>query len=441
MYTPIKPKFQSSARKHKISSSVSPIGVNLLSKRIVKIGELSENAYSKFYESSFFMSPEQRIKKYHSKLSSLSKILDKKFPNIKSGQLDKFVLYEHGLLQVFRVLSNVILKNKMFSFKEVEFCAVLKSKKIKILLKVANIYKRKKNGILNKYVKIWRDNLMGNKLISIKFTKTFSIAVNRNFNDLKDAFMKIALFSLKRKIQSLIHSNWLQFQKEEKMNVEEKRLRNRMSFLTLFYQLNNLFLFKRKKYLNFTFKKIYNKTTKCNRIQKTLSKFCGLIEKKVKKNAFEILDHHSRRMRMLIEIMNSFRVKILIKSFWALRHWKTLKNEEIDKFKGIIFCQKLKNLVLIKKKMGFEILRQKCKKDLKLNARKAQHPLCNLIKKKFIQRKRFIFDYIKKRIEESQENLNQKTFFLIKILDLFIKKKQKELKKHAITELKKFLER
>lgn len=445
--TPIKPKV-SSAQKTRVCNSVSPITLNLFSKRVVKIGELSENAYSKFYESSIYMSPEQRINRYHRKLNSLSKILDKKFPTIKSRQLDKFVLYEHGLLQIFRVISNSILKKKLHALKEIKFTTITRNKQRKLITNLMSIYIKNRRAVFHKYIKKWKNCNGENQCILNRFNKIFIIVMNRNFNDLKDAFSSLCLFSLKHKIQKLMQSNWTHFQKEEQRILDEKKLKKKLAFFSIFYLFEKYHNSEIRKNLNFAFRKMVKESIFRDNQIKVLAKFLLLLRKKGKKIVFSKIDEFSRRMRMLKELMHSFRIKTLIKSFWALRHWKSIKNEDITKYKAHFALEKIKKLLIKSTKNSFENLKKAGEKRLKHQDKskilRMKLRLFQILKEKINERKMEGFNEINKLsllCQKYEEKFLENTFFMVRLVDLLIEKAKRELKQYSFFELKRFFER
>lgn len=366
--TPIKPKQTRSVYKSRHLNTVSPVSVNLFSNKIVKIGELSENAYSKFYESSVYMSPEQRISRYHRKLNSLSKIIEKKFPNVmKSRQLDRFLLYEHGLMQTFRVIGNGILRKIMISFKEIKFLTILRNRKKSCLASLLTLYNKKKNHVLTKFIKKWKNGGIQTDLFRLKSKKVFTILFMKNLENLKDALVKMRVLAMKKKIKSLMESQFLL--KEENFE-EEVKLRKKTAFFTIFYALDKKFQHQTLKFNQMAFFKIFFEANS-NKIKiKTLINFVKILTKKGKKIVFDAFDDFSKRRRILLQIMNSFRVKTLIKSFWALRHWKEHKYEfddEKNQLKCLFLIEKLRKIEKNCKKQVFQkILEFSRRNDLRL---------------------------------------------------------------------------
>ena len=353
--TPIKPKQTRSVYKSCHMNTVSPISVNLFSNQIVKIGELSENAYSKFYESSVYMSPEQRISRYHRKLNSLSKIIEKKFPNmIKSRQLDKFLLYEHGLMQTFRVIGNGILRKIMISFKEIKFLTIIRNRKKSCLASLLTIYKKKRISVLTKFIKKWKNGGLQVDLFKLKYKKVFTILFMKNMENLKDAFVKIRVLAMKKKIKSLMESQFLL--KEENFE-EEAKLKKKTAFFTMFYAMDRKFQHQTLKFNQLAFYKIFFEANSSKIKIKTLINLMRILTRKGKKIAFNAIDDFSKRKRILLQIMNSFRVKTLIKSFWALRHWKEHKyqfDDEKNQLKCLFLIEKLRKIEQNCKKHVFQ---------------------------------------------------------------------------------------
>ena len=82
-----------------------------------------------------------------------------------------------------------------------------------------------------------------------------------------------------------------------------------------------------------------------------------ILTRKGKKIAFNAIDDFSKRKRILLQIMNSFRVKTLIKSFWALRHWKEHKyqfDDEKNQLKCLFLIEKLRKIEQNCKKHVFQ---------------------------------------------------------------------------------------
>lgn len=274
------------------------------------------------------------------------------------------------------------------------------------------------------------------------------IVMNRKFNDLKDAFSNLCLYSLKHKIQKLMQSNWTCFQKEEQRILDEKKLKKKMAFFSIFYLFEKYYNTEIRKSLNFAFRNIAKESSFRGNQIKMLNKFVLLLQKKGKKIVFSKIDEFSKRMRMLKELMHSFRVKTLIKSFWALRHWRSFKNQENSKYKTHFVLGKIEKLFLKTNKNSFENLKKVCEKGSKNKDQpkisRIKLRLFQILRDKINERKMEGFHEINKLnllCQKYEEKFLQNTFFLAKLLEFLIEKAKKALKQHSIFELRRFFER
>lgn len=417
---------------------ISPMPQRLLSNRIVKIGEFSENTCSKFYESSIYMSPEQRIDRYHRKLNSLSKIIDKKFPNIRSRQLDRFVLYEHGLMQAFRVVDTALKRKKMTVFKEIDSLAISRIKKRELILIILNIYKRNKLYCLDKYMKKWNKK----DSFTSKYKKLCNFLVQRSFQDLNIGFGKIQVFSLQTKIKSLLYSKQMQFQQENALIEEKNKLKAKIVMLNFFNSLDNKLQFRNKKEKQRVFSKIIMKGRIIKRLEDLCRKYICLGGKKNKKIISDKIRDFFIKKRILIKLINFFKSKTLKKSFWALKHWKSYVNKG-NAVKGLYFIGGMEKLLGKTKKIGFDIMKRHKNSD-DLEKKIVLKHLLKTLKKKIMQRKKEVLDVLNKnskRITEENKRKLQNSLFLSKLLQLIFQKANEKIKKDVFLSLKEKIEK
>lgn len=148
------------------------------------------------------MTSEERISRYSQKLNSLSKILNKKFPNLKNKELDKFLHYEHAFMMVFRVLGNCMKKKRFLVFHAITNFFSNISRKIEIIRRLLAVFDAKKGQILKEYMKRWRKKCTfrceRRGMFRKKINMLFFI---KNLDFLKSAFYKLRIFSLLSKIK------------------------------------------------------------------------------------------------------------------------------------------------------------------------------------------------------------------------------------------------
>jgi len=293
-------------------------------------------------------------------------------------------------------------------------------------------------------MKKWRDGNSQKEVTRLKYKKIFAIFMTKNFDDVKDGFVKIRLFSMKKKIESLLLSNSYEFlHKEEKILEEEAKLRMKIATFTFFYTLDRKFQHQKLKFQQLAFYKMFYEAENLKIKQKILKHFMNLLKRKVKKFAFDGIDNFSKRKRILFQIMNSIKVKTLIKSFWALKHWKQHKND-LDDEKNQLKC-----LFLIEKLRKIE---NNCKKNIlhrifdhnnkQANMANSMKKLASILNRKVQEAKKEgfleILDLMKKinpRIRKMQN-----CFFLAKILFSMFQRKEFKIMKEGFDNLKEIME-
>lgn len=185
------------------------------------------------------MTSEERISRYSQKLNSLSKILNKKYPNLKNKELDKFLHYEHAFMMVFRVIDNCMKKKRFLGFNAITNFFSKISRKIEIIKKLLKIFHEKKDQVLKQHMKRWRKKCTFKCGRNEEFRKKINLVFFiRNIDFLKSSFYKLRIFSLLKQIKEYDNKN-----KTEIKNLSEKfsRLREELFILKLSETLNKKF--------------------------------------------------------------------------------------------------------------------------------------------------------------------------------------------------------
>jgi hypothetical protein len=101
---------------------------------------------------------DQTMKQWQTKLNSLSNILNKNSgPPMKSKHLYKYLNFEHGLFQIFRISENALKRSKLIAFEKLQrgqSRRIVFKKTIKNLINIKRGFQR---SLIQRYLRKWEN--------------------------------------------------------------------------------------------------------------------------------------------------------------------------------------------------------------------------------------------------------------------------------------------
>ena len=416
------------------SKDNSPIPVHMLSQQVIRVGEVTAQDLSSYYESSINISPEKRIEKFHNKLKNLSLILNKKLPSMKSRHLHKFLQYDQALFQVFRISENSILREKLIVFQKILNFVNKRKAQEKILNNMLNLAKRFKSNMMMKALMRWRNkgdtiiNYVNNPNITLnqdpakdelKRKQDKRKSINKDFTHIERLFKRRLEGSLERIRGYMIIKRF-----EEGKENNDNNTNNMTKIRTMINTIKNVIL-KRKAYLLRRLVISRGKDKNDGKIISFIMNLKGIIRGRIsysfrkifeefKENKF-ISKDLNRRFKEMPSRLRSKSLDNFNQTMGFLNYFSKSYKIYRRKTSIISFAKTMCSNEKRRKMQVFSILKQKPKKT--------QHNPLFLILSSFVKtRKTVIFEKLKVFSEMRPEikksnNINQGLNLLIKIIN------------------------
>lgn len=188
--------------RSRISLNDSSVSVHILNNNVVKIGEISANDLSSFYNSSISLSPDERIRKFQKKLQNLNKILNKKLPSLKNKNLHTFIHHEQAFSQIFRVFNVGLNRVKTGFFQNFIFISNFRTRWIEAFKTMGLLNKKYLSKRKSQAFYCWRgtivDSLKRNQMDRNRKEKV------RKLEERKRALMKIERIMDRKRLMECI---------------------------------------------------------------------------------------------------------------------------------------------------------------------------------------------------------------------------------------------